>query len=899
MRSRTLFELGVARLRAVASARLGRRWIGGLFAVTLGVCVAGAGAQTTLGDVLTQTTLIGALPSGGGFGSGTAAGSTFAVNSQGNVFFGTSYGGQFAEYSPATGKITVLGSYSNIGPIAVDGSNNLFIGNVYSTTIVKLPFVSGAYPAFSSPGSSTPVCTGNDTMECTLPSSIVNGPYGLTSMAFDSKGDLFYASSNGGSAVDDTIFECNVACLASASPAATAVFAEPAGTSTLVGGIAFDSTGDLFFTDAVFGSAANQGNEENSSSSANELTYTGTGTTGFATTATVLYTVTAPTPLTMYNNELTSIAVGPNGTVYFATENDGIYAYPSAKGVVNTTTLYTVSTSGAKLMTTNEKGTFYTIDYSSSAGGDALSVQGVNTLVAPPSGVGGSTTLAGVIAIDNATLNCSPTPTLSITATETGTTTPYFSASANGSCTSANITGASTLPATVNFSPTTSGTLTATLTTTSSDGSTGTATVTGIATGQSAPAPTFSPGAGAYTSIQMVALADSGAGAMIYYTTDGSTPTTSSMLYSGPITVAATETINAIAVVSGDSNSSVATALYTINLPAAPAPTFTPAGGTYTTVQTVALADSVSTAMIYYTTDGSKPTTSSTPYTAPIAVNATSTINALAVAYGYSNSAVATALYTLNLPTAAPTYAPGGGTFNAVQSITLLDATPGAVIYYTTNGTTPTTMSTVYTAPIPVTSTEMIQAVALAPGFTLSPVTPSTYTINLPTFGLAINPGTLTMAPGTPGLVNVTVTGLNSFNGTVTFTCAGLPAGATCTFTPTSVMPNGSYTATTVLAINVTPTTAALEGAPGSGLLSTVTLAFALGLFGWRKRRGARLLMLLCISTCGLFLLSGCSSNGNTTQAMTTSTITVTATAAATVTSPVIVQSSTFQLVVQ
>ena len=80
--------------------------------------------------------------------------------------------------------------------------------------------------------------------------------------------------------------------------------------------------------------------------------------------------------------------------------------------------------------------------------------------------------------------------------------------------------------------------------------------------------PTFSPVAGAYTSSQSVTISSSTSGASIYYTTDGTTPTTSSTLYSGPVTVASSGAINAIAVKTGFINSGVATASYTINLPA-------------------------------------------------------------------------------------------------------------------------------------------------------------------------------------------------------------------------------------------------------------------------------------------------------------------------------------------
>jgi len=76
--------------------------------------------------------------------------------------------------------------------------------------------------------------------------------------------------------------------------------------------------------------------------------------------------------------------------------------------------------------------------------------------------------------------------------------------------------------------------------------------------------PVISPAAGSYTSTQSVTITDSTTGAAIYYTTNGNPPTTSSTLYNGAITVSATETIEAIAVASGYTNSAVATANYVI-----------------------------------------------------------------------------------------------------------------------------------------------------------------------------------------------------------------------------------------------------------------------------------------------------------------------------------------------
>jgi len=76
-------------------------------------------------------------------------------------------------------------------------------------------------------------------------------------------------------------------------------------------------------------------------------------------------------------------------------------------------------------------------------------------------------------------------------------------------------------------------------------------------------------------------------------------------------------------------------------------PTFSPSGGTYTRTETVTISDSTPGAMIYYTTNGTTPTTSSTKYTGSISVTTTKTIEAMAVAAGYSNSAVASARYVI------------------------------------------------------------------------------------------------------------------------------------------------------------------------------------------------------------------------------------------------------------
>ena len=76
-------------------------------------------------------------------------------------------------------------------------------------------------------------------------------------------------------------------------------------------------------------------------------------------------------------------------------------------------------------------------------------------------------------------------------------------------------------------------------------------------------------------------------------------------------------------------------------------PTFSLAGGTYTTTQTVTISCATDGATIYYTTDGSTPTTSSPNYTGAISVSETTTLKAIAVKGDMTDSDVATATYTI------------------------------------------------------------------------------------------------------------------------------------------------------------------------------------------------------------------------------------------------------------
>jgi hypothetical protein len=122
--------------------------------------------------------------------------------------------------------------------------------------------------------------------------------------------------------------------------------------------------------------------------------------------------------------------------------------------------------------------------------------------------------------------------------------------------------------------------------------------VLGLLQPTAAATPTFSVAAGTYSSTQSVTLTCSTAGSAIYYTTNGTTPTGLSTLYTSPISVSVTETLKAIAGALGYTFSAVASASYTISGGVAATPTFSPAAGTYTTDETVTISTTTSGATI-------------------------------------------------------------------------------------------------------------------------------------------------------------------------------------------------------------------------------------------------------------------------------------------------------------
>jgi len=178
----------------------------------------------------------------------------------------------------------------------------------------------------------------------------------------------------------------------------------------------------------------------------------------------------------------------------------------------------------------------------------------------------------------------------------------------------------------------------------------------------------------------------------------------------------------------------------------ADAPVFSPAPGTYTVAQSVAISSSTFGATIVYTTDGSAPSCVNehgTVYTAPIAITNSTTLKAMACALLRAESLITTGAYTIKPPetVATPVFTPAAGTYLSTQSVAITTATADASIRYTNDGTPATCASgTVYAGPIEVSTNTTLSAIGCASGKIDSAVANAAYVITPPAVAPVFNP---------------------------------------------------------------------------------------------------------------------------------------------------------------
>ena len=216
-------------------------------------------------------------------------------------------------------------------------------------------------------------------------------------------------------------------------------------------------------------------------------------------------------------------------------------------------------------------------------------------------------------------------------------------------------------------------------------------------------------------------------GATIYYTTDGTTPTTSSTPYTGASQDLGGKPIKALAVKDGMINSDIGEGEVDI-MCATPVISFD------NTTSTVTITCETEGCTIRYTTDNSEPTTTSMAYSGPFSVTGPTTVKAIATHEVLDPSVVT----ELVIPQVATPIIQDNGS-NAVSITT---ETEGAIIYYTTDGSDPTTASTVYTDPLTDNiSGVTIKAIAIKDGMIKSAIAEGSVTLRCanPVFAMSGN----------------------------------------------------------------------------------------------------------------------------------------------------------------
>lgn len=239
--------------------------------------------------------------------------------------------------------------------------------------------------------------------------------------------------------------------------------------------------------------------------------------------------------------------------------------------------------------------------------------------------------------------------------------------------------------------------------------------------------PSFSPTAGTYTSAQQVSI-NAPAGATIRYTVDGTEPSEVSAAYVAPVSVNTTTTLKARGYRAGWTTSTVATAVYTLQVPAL---VFTPDGGSSGAATTVTMTNTAPDVSIRYTTDGSEPRATSPVYTSPIAVPATTTVRAVGFKGGWLPSPTKIASYRIvNGTASAPLFDPAPGAYVAETLVRISAPGSDAVIRFTTDGTEPTSRSPRYRWPLLLTSTTTLRAKAFRPDYNPSATTSGAYALD-------------------------------------------------------------------------------------------------------------------------------------------------------------------------
>jgi hypothetical protein len=290
-------------------------------------------------------------------------------------------------------------------------------------------------------------------------------------------------------------------------------------------------------------------------------------------------------------------------------------------------------------------------------------------------------------------------------------------------------------------------------------------------------APTIDVASGTYSNDVVITVTGGTTGANYHYTFDGTTPTGASPSVTSGGTI--TNRVNAIGgtnsvlkvvgIKAGYVNSAVVQATYALTCDA---PVVSVAGGSFINNTNVTVTTRTAGATITYTTDGTAPTISSTPWVdGSFGIDGTLKIGVFKA--GYNGSAAYSGAFSFTVD--APTISVASGTFNETFLVSLTNQTAGTAFYYTTDGSTPTPASSsissggtiaITTNSVPGTGTTL-KVLPHKVSYAAAAVLTRSYVLKVGTPVVSVPGGSFFND------TNVTVTVPGTTNTTVTFTTTG------------------------------------------------------------------------------------------------------------------------------
>ena len=302
-------------------------------------------------------------------------------------------------------------------------------------------------------------------------------------------------------------------------------------------------------------------------------------------------------------------------------------------------------------------------------------------------------------------------------------------------------------------------------------------------------------------------------------------------LYTAPAAVSAQQNVTITATSQSD-GSKVGTATVTLLPPIAPVapPAFNPPAGTYTAAQTVTISSTTAGASIRYTTDGTQPTSAvGTLYTAPIAVSANTTLNAIAYKTGMADSTAAPATYIISLPVVSAVSPTSGTQGQSVPNVAITGVfthfTAGSLVTFGNPGVTASGIT--LTDATHLTATLTIAAGAATGASSVTVTTGSE---------VATGNGLFTVTAGTPAVQSLSTTsgaqGQSVPNVTITGVFTHFTAGSLVTFGNPGVTASGiTLTDATHLTATLTIAAGAATGASSVTVTTGSEVATGSGLF--------------------------------------------------------------------